>query len=127
MSKVFIVEDDPSIQFLYSEYLNINGFDIAGIANDGEEAVTMFKSFSEKPMVIIMDHRMPNKNGLEALKEIIQIEPRIKVIFASADDRIKEYVLSLGAFDFKKKPFDMNSLMDTVKIAINSICRLALA
>jgi len=114
MSKVFIIEDDPSIQFLYTEFLKLNGYEIAGIANDGEEAVFMFKSFLEKPNIIIMDHRMPNKNGIETLKEILQINPNIKIIFASADERIKEYVLSIGAFDFMKKPFDFSSLIDIV-------------
>ena len=69
MTSVFIVEDDKSIQMLYQKILKLVGFHIIGIANNGEEAIAMFREFNDKPEIIIMDHRMPVKNGIEATKE----------------------------------------------------------
>lgn len=77
----------------------------------------MFKSFSEKPNVILMDHRMPIKNGIEATQEILQIDSNTKIIFTSADERIKEEALALGAFCFIDKPFDIENLITCIKKA----------
>jgi len=69
MATVFVVEDEPSLQFFYKQILTLNGFKLGGIAVDGEEAVSMFKSFSVKPSIILMDHRMPKKNGIDAVRD----------------------------------------------------------
>jgi len=94
---------------------------LAGIAQDGEMAVSMFKSFSEKPKVILMDHRMPIKNGIEASKEILQIDISTKIIFLSADTSVKKEVLSIGAFSFKDKPFTVEHLVNNIKKALECI------
>lgn len=87
------------------------GFQVLGIANNGEEAIKMFNSFSEKPDIIILDYRMPIKNGLDTLKEILQIDHNSKVIFASADKTIKEEVYAYGAKGFLDKPFTHKKLI----------------
>ncbi len=102
------------------ELLTLKGFEIVGVANNGEKAVSMFKSFSEKPKVILMDYRMPIKNGLEATKEILQIDNNAKIIFTSADESVKEEALALGAFSFKNKPFDIEYLISNIEKALAS-------
>lgn len=96
------------------------GFEVVGIAKNGEEAVSMYKQFVEKPSIIIMDHRMPVKNGMDALKEILIINNCAIVIFASADTSVKEEVLSMGAHSFKQKPFDIDYLLSNIKKALES-------
>ena len=70
----------------------------------------MFRSFKEKPDIIILDYRMPIKNGIDALKEILQIDNNSRIIFASADKTIKEEVYSYGAIEFLDKPFTVEPL-----------------
>ena len=111
---IFIVEDDPCLQDLYPLMLEKLGFKVVGLANDGEEAVKMFKEFPEKPQIIIMDHRMPNKNGLDATREILAIHKTTKIIFASADTSIKADALASGAIDFLKKPFTYEILAKSI-------------
>ena len=77
-------------------------------------------SFSEKPKVILMDHRMPLKDGIEASKEILQINNSTKIIFVSADASVKEEALSIGVFCFKDKPFTIENLIDSIQIALES-------
>lgn len=89
-----------------------------GIAKDGEEAVEKYKTFSEKPKVILMDHRMPKKNGIEASKIILQMDDKVKIIFISADNSIKEEALSIGAFSFWAKPFTINQIVNEINRAI---------
>jgi len=93
---------------------------VSGVAEDGEEAIRMFKSFEKKPKIILMDHRMPVKSGLEATKEILQMDKKVKIIFISADLSIKEEALSMGAFSFWDKPFSIDQLIEEIKSAIEA-------
>jgi len=93
---------------------------VAGIANNGIEAVSMFKSFSNKPKVILMDQRMPEMNGIEASKLILQIDNRVKIIFISADSSVKEEAISIGAFLFIDKIFTIDELIGAINRAIKS-------
>lgn len=115
MSTIFIVEDDKSIQLLYTKILKLVGFRIIGIANNGEEAISMFREFNDKPEIIIMDHRMPVKNGIEATKEILLIDNKVKIIFASADKTVKDEALAIGSVGFIDKPFSLDRLVKKIK------------
>ncbi len=120
MPTVFIVEDDKSIQLLYKKFLNLHGFEVMGTANNGEEAVEKFKNFSKKPDIILMDHRMPVKDGLEATQEILSLNQNVNVIFASADKTIKKDALSLGIIGFLDKPFSLDKLVNKIKKSLST-------
>ncbi|HEY0088749.1 MAG TPA: response regulator [Candidatus Lokiarchaeia archaeon] len=109
-----MVEDDISLQRLYKMILEASGYNIQGIANNGEEAVKMYQSFAVKPEIVLMDHRMPIKNGIEATKEILQISNHSKIIFASADNSVKKLALSIGAIRFLEKPFELKVLVEEI-------------
>lgn len=112
---VLIVDDEPSIQFFYEQVLDLNGFNVFGIANNGEEAVKLYKSEKIQPDVILMDHRMPIKGGLEASKEILKVNKNAKIIFTTADKTIKEDALALGACSFMDKPFTVEHLINNIR------------
>ena len=118
MATVLIVEDDLSILRLYKMMLELAGFHTLE-ANNGERAVHMYKSLQEKPDIILMDHRMPIKNGIEASKEILEIDNHSKIIFVSADSSVKEKALSIGVIKFIKKPFPNNCLIENIKSVLN--------
>jgi len=124
IEKVFIVNDEFSLQFFYEQVLTISGFEVAGIASDGKEAVSMFKSFSNKPKVILMDQRMPEMSGIEASKVILQIDNRVRIIFISADVSVKEEAISIGAFLFINKLLTIDELIDSINRAIESYASL---
>ncbi|MFW9988851.1 MAG: response regulator [Candidatus Odinarchaeota archaeon] len=119
-SSILIVDDDREILLLYQKMLEHIGFEVVGTANNGEEAVQLFKSFQRKPDIILMDHRMPKKNGVEATKEILSISNHSKIIFTSADNSIKKEALSVGAVTFLKKPFSIEKLRQSILNVINS-------
>ena len=98
----------------------MSGFDVIGEAKNGEEAVSLYSSFPQKPDIILMDHRMPIKNGIEATKQILSINKKSKIIFTSADNSIKQEALSIGAKSFLDKPFSITDLIDIIKkVSIN--------
>ncbi len=119
MVTLFIVEDDLSLQRLYEMMLTTFGFEVIDKASNGKEAIEKFKSFSLKPDIILMDHRMPKKNGIEASKEILKIDKNVKIIFTTADNSVKKEALSIGAFSFKNKPFTIEKLIDNINKALN--------
>ncbi len=64
---------------------------------------------------------MPKKNGIEASKEILQIDYKIIIIFASADQSVREEALALGIKNFLTKPFLIEKLVETIQIALGEV------
>jgi len=114
MISVLIVEDDLSLQHLYELMLKGFGFKDIAKASNGKEAIDVFLSLDNKPEIILMDHRMPVKNGIDTTKEILNFNPHSKVIFISADKSIKKEALSIGAVLFIEKPFSVNKLREEI-------------
>jgi len=121
ITKIFIVEDDKTLRNVYQRAFNVNGYHVIATAKNGEEAVSMYKSFLDKPDIILMDHRMPIKNGLEASREILEMNGPSKIIFASADLSVRKEALSMGIKSFKDKPFTLERLFNNIEKALSII------
>lgn len=67
MTKIAIIEDDPTISQMYRMKFEATGFDVQ-LASDGERGVALVEDF--RPDLILLDMQMPRKNGYEALTEI---------------------------------------------------------
>lgn len=115
MTSVLIVDDELFIVELYRDILQLRGYRVVGTAFDGEEALKKYNTISEKPDVIIMDHRMPIMNGVEATKQIMRLNPRQKVIFVSADVLVEKEAREAGAIEFLSKPFRMDDLIEKME------------
>ncbi len=110
-----MVDDEVYLQDLYADLLGIVGHQIVDTAFNGEEAVLKFEAMAEKPDLIIMDHRMPIKNGMEATAEIMALDRTAKVLFISADVSQETRCQEVGAVGFLEKPFPMDKLFKTIE------------
>ena len=119
MATIFLIDDDSSIVTLFDKFLTVLGHEIVAKAYNGEEAVKIFKEFRDIPDLILMDHRMPKKDGLTAAKEILTTNNDSKIIFFSADYTIREKALALGAKYFLEKPFKLDKLMEIIERTIS--------
>ena len=83
-------------------------------ASDGVEAVNFFKERS--PDAVLLDITMPNKDGMEALREILQLDPGAKVAMVSAmgQQQIVMEAIKTGAKDFVVKPFNAERVQSTL-------------
>ncbi|MHA2272253.1 MAG: response regulator [Candidatus Hodarchaeales archaeon] len=117
---LMIVEDNRELCDLYERILSIKGFLIVCKAHDGREAVEYCQLANKFPDIIIMDYRMPLKDGITASQEILQLNPGQKIIFASADGSIKKQAAEMGLLQFKKKPFDIIHLLKNIEKALAS-------
>ncbi|MFA9422246.1 MAG: response regulator [Sedimentibacter sp.] len=114
-AKILIVDDAAFMRMMIKDTLKKNGYENIIEAADGELAVQAYKL--EKPDLVIMDITMPNKSGLEALKEIKQIDPSAKIIMCSAMGQESMVVEAIknGAKDFIVKPFKSERVLKTVQ------------
>jgi two-component system chemotaxis response regulator CheY len=113
--KILVVDDAAFMRMMIKDTLKKNGYENLIEAADGELAVQAYKT--EKPDLVIMDITMPNKNGLEALKEIKEFDPSAKIVMCSAmgqESMVVEAIRS-GAKDFIVKPFKADRVLKTVQ------------
>jgi two-component system chemotaxis response regulator CheY len=119
--KIFVVDDDQSLQRLYSIILKEAGFEVIETAINGKDALEKYDKLKVKPDIILMDHRMPIKNGLDTMMEILKINHNEKIIFASADLTVKEKAKEIGACAFLDKPFKMQQLLIVIQQIIDEL------
>ncbi len=118
---MFLVDDEKFIVDLYRDILEANGHTVIGVASDGEEAVQKYKAMSEKPVVIIMDQRMPVKDGVSATQEILKMDPEaVCDINQGAEgetwEELHDYRVKMGFADPER-----NSLREVFKEAKEAI------
>ena len=115
MSKKILVVDDASIMRLMLKHLfENNDYEVIEAAN-GIEAIEMYKT--NNPILVTMDITMPDMDGITAVKEILKIDPKAKIIMCSAMgqvNKVKAAVMA-GAKSFLVKPLQPEKVLDTVK------------
>ena len=114
MKKILICDDAAFMRYHIKSMVLKNGFDVIGEAEDGLDAVKKYKEL--KPDIVTMDITMPNMTGIDALKQIIKMDPNAKVIMLSAmgqEAMVKEAILS-GARNFIVKPFTETNLIKVI-------------
>ncbi|MFW9997641.1 MAG: response regulator [Candidatus Odinarchaeota archaeon] len=116
-----MVEDDEALHELYTKVLELEDHEVIAHAYDGEEALEIFADLDPKPDLIILDHRMPRKSGLETLEELKRIDNNVAVVIISADCSIQNRALELGAASFKKKPVRLEEILDLARNAKKNV------
>ncbi len=111
---LLIVEDDRAQRLLLGSLFESSGFSSIFFARNGIEAIETFTKIRNKPLIIIMDYKMPEMDGLEALEKILEIDREVCVVILSADEQINERAIVCGAKAFIKKPF--TSIKDIVTV-----------
>jgi two-component system chemotaxis response regulator CheY len=117
--RILLVDDANIIKLMLRKILVEGGYEIAGEASTGEEAV---KKYAElQPDLVTMDITMNGMGGISALKEIRAIDPNAKVIMCSAMGQkylIME-AIKAGAVNFIMKPFEPDKVLEAVDRAFN--------
>ena len=113
--RVLIVDDEVFFRRVLRDLLDKIGFTVVAEAADGSEAVEKFRA--HRPHVTIMDIYMPEKNGIEATKEMLAINKNANVLICSASDFDSDTraALDVGAKAILMKPFVPREIYETVK------------
>ncbi|MBQ7428675.1 MAG: response regulator [Butyrivibrio sp.] len=119
MAKSVLVSDDAAfMRMMIKDILSKNGYNIAGEAENGAIAVEKYKEL--KPDLVLMDITMPEKDGIQALKDIKAADPNANVIMCSAMGQQAMVIeaIQAGAKDFIVKPFQADRVLEAVKKVI---------
>ena len=113
--RILIVDDEIFFRRVLRDLLEKIGFTVVAEAADGKEAVDGYRA--HRPHIVIMDIYMPDKNGIEATREMVAINPRANVLVASASDYDEDTqaALNAGARAILKKPFVPKEVYETIR------------
>jgi len=109
MKTILIIDDDPLIRKTLSSHLEQGGFEVQK-AEDGEEGLRLYEE--SLPEVVVLDIRLPDMDGIEALKRIRARDADACVIIMTAYDDMRTTVeaVKAGAFEYLVKPLDFVEL-----------------
>ena len=112
---ILVVDDAAFMRMMIKDILSKNGYIVAGEAENGAKAVEKYNEL--KPDLVLMDITMPDKDGIQSLKESKSADPGAKVIMCSAMGQQAMVIESIqaGAKDFIVKPFQPDRVLEAVK------------
>lgn len=118
-ARILVVDDESVASGMIKQYLEKFNYTVE-TASDGVEALSKIEKF--QPNCVLMDIRMPNLNGLDALKKIKLRQPKMEIIMTTVMDDVKmaEECMRRGAFGYVPKPLDMDYLVKQIEAALEA-------
>jgi DNA-binding response OmpR family regulator len=115
LTKILLVEDDPSLGFVIKDNLSIKGYDVT-LCKDGDEGETAFHS--KHFNLCILDVMLPKKDGFTIAKNIRQVNKEVPILFLTAksmtEDKLEGF--KSGGDDYITKPFSLDELMYRIEV-----------
>ena len=117
--RLMLVDDHKMLRQSLRRSLEDEGFYVVGEAGDGDEAVRLVPA--AKPDVILMDVSMPDMDGVEATRRILQSDPskRIVMLTMHADKDLIDAAIKAGAVGYLTKDCSTDEVADAVRMAAN--------
>ena len=114
--RILIVDDEEELVSALEERLNLRGFHAQGVTT-GTAALEFLEA--EECDVVLLDIKMPGLGGLEVIRRIKDMKPRLQVVLLTGHGSVKsvEDGMALGAFDYLMKPVKIDSLMRVLEAA----------
>jgi two-component system OmpR family response regulator len=114
VARVLVVDDEPAIADLVSTTLRYEGFETA-TAGDGRAALESVEAF--RPDLLVLDVMLPDLDGFEVQRKLIDRGLRVPVLFLTARDATEDKVrgLRVGADDYVTKPFSLEELVARIR------------
>ena len=117
---VLLVDDEETVRVIGAEMLKELGFTTI-TANDGREAVEIFKATTDI-YIVILDLTMPHMDGEQCFRELRQLKPDVKVIMSSGinEQEVTQKFAGKGLAGFIQKPYRLSSLKEEIQNVINN-------
>lgn len=121
--RVVVAEDEALIRLDLVEMLREEGYDVVGEAGDGQRAVELAEEL--RPDLVIMDVKMPRRDGIDAASEIAQrrIAP-VVILTAFSQRELVERARDAGAMAYLVKPFSKSDLVPAIEVAVSRFSEL---
>ncbi|MFK8136817.1 MAG: response regulator [Bdellovibrionales bacterium] len=117
--RVMIVDDAAFIHEVLGRYLEKFDLDLLPGAKDGKEAIELCRK--NRPNIIFMDMAMPNMNGVDATRRILDEYPDVRVVAVSSmpDAEIIDQALAAGCIEFIDKSFSVDIISEIIEKVLN--------
>ena len=117
---VLLVDDEELVRSMGNTMLNRFGYKVI-LAEDGVQAVEIYRREKDNIGLVILDVTMPKKSGRETLIELLNFNPEVKVIISSGFDRSGpiEELLDMGARGFVQKPYKIGEMLRAVRAVLD--------
>lgn len=118
MAKVLIVDDARLSRVVLSDAVSAGGHQVVGEAADGDEAMARYREL--RPDVVTLDITMPGRDGIVVLRELLEEDPRARVVMCSAIGEQPKVVEALraGAREYVVKPVETQQLLQALGRAL---------
>jgi two-component system chemotaxis response regulator CheY len=116
--RVLVVDDANFMRMIVKDTLTPSGFEIAGEATNGAEAVTKYAEL--RPDLVTMDITMKVKDGLDAARDILTADPNARIVMVTAlgQEKMLLDAISAGVRDFVVKPFTSERILSAAQKAL---------
>ncbi|MCC7011241.1 MAG: sigma-54-dependent Fis family transcriptional regulator [Planctomycetes bacterium] len=116
-SRILVVDDERMVRWSLRQALERVGYQVDEASTAAE---ALEHSGREAPDVVLLDHRLPDKTGLEVLRVLLKATPRLPVVMITAHASIDGAVEAMkeGAFHYLSKPFEVEDVLQTVQRAL---------
>ncbi|HKA87550.1 MAG TPA: sigma-54 dependent transcriptional regulator [Haliangiales bacterium] len=114
--RILVADDEPNLRRVLSAILAREGYEVVQ-ATDGEEALALLDPTTS---AVITDLRMPRRDGMDVLRQVVTDHPDVPVIIITAHGSVDSAVeaVKLGAFDYIEKPFEQEEIRRVVAKAV---------
>lgn len=115
VKRILLVDDAVFMRMILRRIAEDAGYEVVGEASNGKEAIQKYSEL--KPDLVTMDITMPEMNGIEATKEILNIDKDARIIMVSAmgQHSMVTDAMEAGARDFIVKPFNRDNVMEKIE------------
>ncbi|MFQ5894567.1 MAG: response regulator [Nitrospinota bacterium] len=116
-ARILVADDEPDVCALLEEFLKARGYEVT-LAYDGEEALAKVRE--QPPDLLLLDMRMPKRDGVGVMKELRTIAPDLPVVLVTGigDMELTREALRLGATGYVPKPINFDYLEMSIGLNI---------
>lgn len=114
---LLVVDDEAEITAVLEEHFGERGYGV-DVAHSGQDALV--RAAARRPDTILLDVTMPGLDGSEVLSRLRALDPTVAVVMltGNGDEELARRLLRAGAFDYVRKPFELDVLERVVATAV---------
>jgi len=119
--RVLIVDDAIFMRKMISDILVENGMEVVGEADTGAKAVEKYMEL--RPDLVTMDIIMPEMNGIDAVRKVMEFDAKARIVMCSAlgQQALVQEAIAAGARDFLIKPFNAARVVEVIAKVFNQV------